>query len=485
MSEPLNTDQLNLLARALRQKSFHFIIIGYDHPDIFPEISAWLHEHLPDRPIRELPVSDKTFQEIQNILIQADHDIVLIPDFDWFFKPENASVSVAFNQHRDFFARRKMTLLCFIQSLNFRLLPLKMPDLWSLRSLELEFKGTIQISTHNFSNINDAEKALLSIFAVLPAEPIALDVLDDLLPGSEHIDTALTALVAKGWIEHNTTSKNYKCNTLVQEAIRQQNNERLFDDCKYLIGTLIDKLDYDENFGHLTEISYNNAALYTRYGESVLQHISQTKELLAILAERLGSYHATTKNLDKALNFYQDETRLFQKLFSAFPDNVSFKNGLAIAYEKLGDINKALGNIDKTLAFYELYFQLRVVLFNAFPDNISFKYGLAISFSKLGDTNKALGNIDKALAFYELYSNLIKELHNAFPNNSSFKYELAVSYEKLGGAHSAIGNIDKALASHEQAQTFWAELPISSPDHTLFQPNLSLVKKSLPALLQS
>jgi hypothetical protein len=45
--------------------------------------------------------------------------------------------------------------------------------------------------------------------------------------------------------------------------------------------------------------------------------------------------------LDKALTFYDDETRLFEELYDAFPSNVSFKNGLAISYAKLGVFYKA------------------------------------------------------------------------------------------------------------------------------------------------
>ena len=370
MSELLNTDQLNLLARALRQKSFHFIIIGYNHPDVFAALSAWLGEQFPDRPCCELPVSGKTFQEIQNILIQADQDIVLIPDFDWFFIPDNASISVAFNQHRDFFARRKMTLLCFIQSLNFRLLPLTMPDLWSLRSLELEFGNrlgfspfiplkaaepkvvdsnetvgdrqrkesaeTILGAMYNLGELDEAEKTMLSVFAALPAEPIAFATLEELLPGTASLDTTLTSLAAKGWINHNSVSKSYKCSPVVQEVTRDQHATRLFDDCKLLIDTLIEKLDYQPGTGHLEHITYETGALYSRYAETLLESIKQKEGRLAILAERVGTFHTTTGNLDQALDYYEQSTQLRKDLYESYPTNVTFKNGLAISYVTLG-----------------------------------------------------------------------------------------------------------------------------------------------------
>jgi len=475
MSESLHSDQLNLLVRALRQKSFHFIIIGYDHPDIFPEISAWLHEHLPDRPIRELPVSDKTFQEIQNILIQAYHDIVLIPDFDWFFKPENASISVAFNQHRDFFARRKMTLLCFIQSLNFRLLPLKMPDLWSLRSLELEFKGTVQRSTYNLSNIDDTESALLSVFSVLPAEPITRTILKELLPNVNNLDATLQSLVNKGLIAFDEKDDSFTCDSELQETTRNQNRDQLYEHCKLLISTLIEKLESQpDNTRHFLNATYKEALIYAKYAENILQHINKAEQNLAILVDRVGNFHTITGNFDTALTFYEQYHQLTKELCGAVPDNVSFKDGLAISYEKLGQTHDELGNLDKALTFYEQFRQLTKELYDAFPSNVSFKDGLAISYQFLGDTHSKLGNLDKALTFYEDETRLFEELYDAFPSNVSFKNGLAISYEKLGETHAQLGNLDKALTFYEQYRQLTKELYDAFPSNVSFKNGLAV-----------
>jgi len=46
--------------------------------------------------------------------------------------------------------------------------------------------------------------------------------------------------------------------------------------------------------------------------------------------------------LDQALEFFEDEIDLFKELYEAYPNNVSFKNGLAISYSKLGATHTAL-----------------------------------------------------------------------------------------------------------------------------------------------
>ena len=44
--------------------------------------------------------------------------------------------------------------------------------------------------------------------------------------------------------------------------------------------------------------------------------------------------------MDKALRFYEDFYKLTKELYEAYPNNVSFKNGLAIAYYKLGAFSR-------------------------------------------------------------------------------------------------------------------------------------------------
>ena len=327
---------------------------------------------------------------------------------------------------------------------------------------------------YNLGELDEKEKALLSIFAVLPAEPIAFDVLDSLLPDMESFETALTTLATKGWIEHNGTSKTYKCSPVVQETTRQQNSERLFDDGKLLIDTLIDKLDYQTGTGHLEHVTYETGALYARYGESILQHIRKAENNLAILPDRIGNYHTTTGNLDKALAFYEQDAQLTKELYEAYPQNLSFKNGLAIAYCYIGNTHAALGNLDKALSDYENYSRLEQELYESSPENVEFKNNLAISYSKLGQTHAQLGNLDKALTFYEERSRLGKELYDAFPSNVSFKNGLAISYSKLGETHAKLGNLDKALTFYDDETHLFEELYDAFPSNVSFKNGLAI-----------
>ncbi|MFZ4526233.1 MAG: tetratricopeptide repeat protein [Chlorobium sp.] len=557
----INND-LNLLAKALRADTFHFILIGHNHPDVYRDVAAWLRTNLPDRRIEELHVTGKRYREVSDALRNAGQDIVLIPDFDSIFLPDNDALRIALNQRRDFLAHQKMNLLCFISPDTFKLLPTKIPDLWSLRSLELDIAYDVKaelftqksgagftsslggtsiaekeaeirrlryqirqtdpnnsallnelesqivtlqsevpqrfepepnvpdttIANNNESNTTAADKeptetisetALLSIFAVLPAEPINRTVLHELLSGINNLDATLQSLIKEGLIAFDEKDDSFRCDSEVQETTRQQNGEQLFEHCELLISTLIDKLHYEPGTGHFLNATYEEALIYAKYAESILQHSKKAEENLATLAERLGNFHTTTGNLDKALTFYEDYSRLFEELYDAFPSNVSFKNNLAISYSKLGETHAQLGNLDKALTFYEQYRQLTKELYDAFPSNVSFKNGLAISYEKLGETHAQLGNLDKALTFYDDETRLFEELYDAFPSNVSFKNNLAISYSKLGETHAQLGNLDKALTFYEQYRQLTKELYDAFPSNVSFKNGLAISYEKL------
>jgi tetratricopeptide (TPR) repeat protein len=340
--------------------------------------------------------------------------------------------------------------------------------------LRKEKPEAILAAMYNLTELEEPEKALLSVFAVLPAEPIAFTILEELLPSQENLDKTLLKLAKKGWIEFNDTTSSFKCSPVVQEVTRRQNGENLFEHCELLVDTLIDKLDYEGDIGHFLNTTYNEAILYTHYAESILRIIRKTDEHLARLAERIGNFRKTTGNLDKALIYFELFTRLIKELHEADPQNLSFKNDLAVSYSKLGETHSDLGNLNKALTFFDERSRLGKELYEAYPQNVSFKNGLAISYSKLGVTHSALGNLDKALTFFDERSRLGKELYEAYPQNVSFKNGLAISYEKLGVTHSALGNLDKALTFFDERSRLGKELYEAYPQNVSFKNGLAI-----------
>ena len=122
-------------------------------------------------------------------------------------------------------------------------------------------------------------------------------------------------------------------------------------------------------------------------------------------------------------------------------------------------------------------------LYEAYPQNVSFKNGLAISYSKLGETHTSLGNLEKALSYYEDETELFEELYEAYPQNVSFKNGLACSCSQLGRFYrDKKGDKTKAKYYFEQCYTLWNELSEAYPAYVEFQKNFDWTKRALEDL---
>jgi len=315
-------------------------------------------------------------------------------------------------------------------------------------ALREEKPETIIAAMYNLAELDTDEKALLSIFAVLPAESIALETLNTLLPGIVNIKRTANSLAQNGWVGFSDENESYKCSPVVQEVTRQQNSDRLLDDCKLLITTITDKLAYDPKTANLTNISYERGFIYSRYGENILFLIKENNHEIIGLADRVGSFNKTTGNLGKALTCFEKQLQLCQEISNAYSDNISYKNLLAISYEKLGETQFDFGNLIIALNLFEHQKCLFEEIYILYPQNILYKKGLAISYEKLGNIHITLKNINKALESYEKETHLLEELYNIYPQE--FKYSLSIAYEKIGEALYELGQVNKALIFYKK-----------------------------------
>lgn len=204
---------------------------------------------------------------------------------------------------------------------------------WRLQTAKPE---AIVEAMYDISALKEEEKALLSVFAVLPAVNIPFKHLETLLPGFDDLDKLALSIAQKGWLEFDSEQKSFKCNPVVQEITRKQNHEKLFEHCQVLVNTLTNQLDYEPTTGSLTEISYELAVVYIQYAVTVCQYLYDLRVDITILLERIGNFYENYGNLDKALKYFEERSSLGKELYEANPQNVGFKNGLAISYSKLG-----------------------------------------------------------------------------------------------------------------------------------------------------
>jgi hypothetical protein len=131
--------------------------------------------------------------------------------------------------------------------------------------LRYETPEAIILAMYDLSDLSEAETALLSNFAVLPAENIKYEILTKLLQ-DENIDQTLLALAQKGWIEYNEAEAGFKASPVVQEITRHKNQDRLFADCEKMIEELSKEITHKTSKEILDK--------YAIYSESILSYIN-------------------------------------------------------------------------------------------------------------------------------------------------------------------------------------------------------------------
>jgi len=370
------------------------------------------------------------------------------------------------------------------------------------------------------------EVALLSVFAVLPAESIGFETLEGLLPGLENLETGLLALAQKGWIEYNEAGNAFKCSPVVQKIVRWKNAE-LRADCAVLVDALNEKLDYESGTGRMLNAVNAEALHFVHYAESVVLNWPEPTTAISKLAGRVGHFHKLTGNLDRALYHYQRKVQVNEALYAFEPDNLytkrslaisysecgsiyfhkgdfkqaialyetshkifrelyesypQFKNDFAISYERLGDTHLVMGNLEQALTFFEEYNLLKKELYETFLQDGNFKDGLAVSYGKLGDIHTEIGKLEQALTFFRQFNDLAKELYEDSPQNMYFKDILTVSYGKLGETHYALGNLDQALTFFDQANKLAGQLYDDFPQNVSFKNRLAASYSKLGVL---
>ncbi|MBI5914177.1 MAG: tetratricopeptide repeat protein, partial [Bacteroidetes bacterium] len=336
---------------------------------------------------------------------------------------------------------------------------------------------------YDLSGLPPEAVALLSVFAVLPAESIGSAMLETLLPGTADLDDRLLDLAQNGWIDMKEVRSGgeqspppdadltyFKCSPVVQEITKEKNKGRLLEDCRRLVDALNKELDVEvihlDNYQHSTQ--------FARYAEAVVEALNRNDYDLAILCQNIGNFHIATGELGNAMSAYQKMADIQSALIFENPDNPDYKNGLAISYSKLGETHTALGDLTAALRHFEEFAKLMEELYAAYPQNVSYKNGLAVSYSKLGDTHTELGDLTAALRHFEKDIELSKELYAAYPQNVSFKNGLAISYSQLGETHTALGDLTAALRHFEERSRLGKELYAAYPQNVSFKNGLAI-----------
>lgn len=328
---------------------------------------------------------------------------------------------------------------------------------------------------YDLLKLSDDEQKLLSVFAVLPAENILFTNLELLLKGFKNFDVSLLTLAQKGWINKSVENKKtaYKTNPIIQAIVKNKHSS-FVEDCKILIVNMIALIEVEGGTGHPTKVGYDDARIFIRYAEGIINLLNQKLNIVVRLAERIGKYFYFNSNLHKAIHYFEVSSRISYILISLDPQNQDFKKGLAKSCQYLGMTHSSLGDLNKTLSYYEEYSRIEKELLQNNPHNIYHKDGLAISYERIGSVYSLTGDIKKALYYFNEYARLEKELLRANPKHLGFMENLSIAYERLGETYTKLRNFKQALIYYEQDLQLTLELNKGNPQKLDFKNGLSV-----------
>lgn len=365
--------------------------------------------------------------------------------------------------------------------------------------LRNESPEAILLAIYNINELNEAEKQLMSIMAVLPKSAVPFKTLNVLLPDFD-LQTHAKSLHEKGWIGFDKENNTFKTNQLIQDVVKEKHKDRILQDCEALISTLRDFLSKD-NLTHKNQIE--NSKILSSFAESVLKNLNVPQPLLFNLANYYCSFCNRTGEILRALTASKIMKNIAKGLVQKYPKKEDYKallaisfsslaesyykqsefvnailfheknlsqlktldrrnlvkfskehieNNLSVAKNRLGILYRDSGNLKKASEL-QLGSLVHIELLSA--NSKEYKKGKLEANKELGHINLELGKnggnsnqrnlyLNEAKGYAEEHHRLAKELNKSNPNKVDYRNDVASSYQLLGRIHKGLGNYDLA-----------------------------------------
>ncbi|MFZ4427497.1 MAG: tetratricopeptide repeat protein [Saprospiraceae bacterium] len=420
-NNPAFEDELRLLFNALRVESFKLILISHNHPSIYPEIRSALSEHFGrSRKIHEFSFRNMTPSDTRNAVIRLDKGILLMRDVEYLFRDAHNSLCTYFNQRRDFFAKHDIAFLFFIEPGSFKRIAQKMPDWWSLRSLELEF--SIPLDKDSGMALEWSKRGS-SPYANWTQEERNAEIarLERLIGNTDPEDFKLLGWLyfdlGEVFVCSNNTGKaieNYtKCLALFKDI---GDREGEGDTLNNLAITAYARGDYDRALGYLEQSLAIQQAIGDRKGEgTTLNNISQ-------IYDARGDY-------DRALGYLEQSLAIQQAIGDRKGEGTTLNN-ISQIYDAKGDYDRALGYLEQSLAIQRA---------------IGDRKGEGATLNNISQIHKVRGDHDRALGYLEQSLALGQAIDDRRGEGTTLN-NISQIYDAKGDYDRALGYLEQSLA---------------------------------------
>jgi tetratricopeptide (TPR) repeat protein len=203
----------------------------------------------------------------------------------------------------------------------------------------------------------------------------------------------------------------------------------------------------------------------------------------ALALERLGGVLDQQGKLTDALQSYQAQLAIVERLAKADPDNTMGQRDLSVSYNKIGNILSSQGKLTDALRSFSDGLAIVERLAKADPNNTQWQYDLGFSNERIGDVLVAQGNLAGAMKSYRARHEIITHLAKADPNNAQWQRDLSVSYNKIGSVLVQQGTPTEAQQSFRHGLAIIEHLALVDPDNTQWQYDLGVLNERIGDVL--
>jgi len=414
------SDELLLLGNALRNESFRFILVSHNRRSIYVDIKEWLTQQFGShRTIVDFSFNGKKITAIRDAVVSLNKGILIISDLDFIFRPENADLCTYFNQRRDFFARFDIAFICFIQPSSFPILATKLPDWWSLRSLELEFVR--EEPETGLVNPNQIESFESSVYSNLtPAEKTAeIDRLKRQVEQTDHNNKVLLGSLYGLLGQLLYLSSQFDSALLYYEqaaAIQQEIGDRKGE------GTTLNNISQI----YKARGNYDTALRYLEQSLGIRQEIGGRRGEGATL-NNIGQIYKARGDYDTALRYLEQSLGIVQEIGDRRVEGATLNN--------IGLIYKARGDYDTALRYYEQSLGIM--------QEIGDRQGEGTTLNNISQIYDVKGDYDTALRYLEQSLGIQQEIGDRQGEGATLN--------NISQIYSARGDYDTALRYLEQS----------------------------------
>ena len=410
-------DELQQLFNALRAEVFRFVVISHNHPSVYAEIRGALSAHFGGkRKIHEFSFRDKSPADIRDAVLRLEKGILLLRDVEFLFRDEQADLCIYFNQRRDFFAKKPIAFVFFIERTTFRKIIQKLPDWWSLGSFDLEFlveaeavkdiQAVWELGDHSpYTNWTPGERdqemaRIERLIADTDPENIKLlgqlyAELGNILFYSAQYDTALNQY-------ENSLPLVKKAGLIKTEGDLLNNISQIHDikgdydtALRYLEQSLAIRQQIGDRQGegatlnnisqiHVAKGDYDTALRYLEQSLAITQQIGDRKGEGTTL-NNFSRVHVAKGNYDTALHYLEQSLAITQQIGDRKGEGATLNNISQIHVAK-GDYDTALRYLEQSLAITQ---------------QIGDRKGEGTTLNNISHIHKVKGDYDTALRYLE------------------------------------------------------------------------------------